>query len=110
MPTGRAATPIAFVRAIAAAYARHGKSPAAALRQARIAPRDLRDTAGRVTAAQFEALSAHAMQELDDEALGWFARRLPWGSYGMLCRGSVTAPTLEVALKRWCRQHRLLTE
>jgi AraC-like DNA-binding protein len=50
------------------------------------------------------------MQELDDEALGWFSRRLPWGSYGMLCRGSLSAPDLGVAIKRWCRHHRLLTE
>jgi AraC-like DNA-binding protein len=50
------------------------------------------------------------MRELDDEALGWFSRRLPWGSYGMLCRASITAPNLEVALKRWCRHHRILTE
>jgi AraC-like DNA-binding protein len=49
------------------------------------------------------------MQELDDEALGWFSRRLPWGSYGMLCRASITAPNLGIALKRWCRHHRLLT-
>ncbi len=101
---------MAFVRAVVAAYARYGVDPAAALRQAQIAPQRLRETAGLVTAAQFEALSAHAMQELDDEALGWFDRRLPWGSYGMLCRGSVAAPTLGVALKRWCRQHRLLTD
>ena len=64
----------------------------------------------RVTAAQFEALNAHAMQELDDEALGWFTRRLPWGSYGMLCRASLGAPDLGVAIKRWCRHHRLLTD
>jgi AraC-like DNA-binding protein len=57
-----------------------------------------------------EILSGAAMQELDDEALGWFSRRLPWGSYGMLCRASLTSPTLGVALKRWCRHHRLLTE
>jgi len=101
---------MAFVRAIVAAYARYGVDPAGALRQAQIAPQRLREAAGLVTAAQFEALSAHAMQELDDEALGWFGRRLPWGSYGLLCRGSVTAPTLGVALKRWCRQHRLLTD
>ena len=50
------------------------------------------------------------MRELDDEALGWFSRRLPWGSYGMLCRASLTAPTLDVALRRWCRHHGLLTE
>src|SRR6185312_3737852 len=105
-----AATPMAFVRAIVSAYTRYGLDPAGALRQAQIAPQRLREIDGRITAAQFEALSAHAMQELDDEALGWFGRRLPWGSYGLLCRASVTAPTLGVALKRWCRQHRLLTD
>jgi AraC-like DNA-binding protein len=56
-----------------------------------------------------EALSAAAMQELDDEGLAAFGRRLPWGSYGMLARASLTAPTLGVALKRWCRHHGLLT-
>src|SRR3990167_346259 len=49
------------------------------------------------------------MRELDDEALGWFARPLPWGSYGMLARASLSAPTLGAALKRWCRHHGLLT-
>ena len=28
----------------------------------------------------------------------------------MLCRASLTSPTLGVALKRWCRHHRLLTD
>jgi AraC-like DNA-binding protein len=55
-------------------------------------------------------LSGAAMQELDDEGLGAFARRLPWGSYGMLARASLTAPDLGVALKRWCRHHGLLTD
>ncbi|MDH6591494.1 AraC-like DNA-binding protein [Variovorax sp. TBS-050B] len=106
----RAATPMAFVRAIVRAYEHYGVSPAAALAQAQIAPRDIDRADARVTAAQFEALNAHAMQELDDEALGWFSRRLPWGSYGMLCRASLTAPDLGVAIKRWCRHHRLLTD
>jgi hypothetical protein len=52
-----------------------------------------------------ELLSGTAMQELDDEGLGWFSRRLPWGSYGMLARASLSAPNLGVALKRWCRHH-----
>ena len=56
-----------------------------------------------------ESISSMAMQELDDEALGWFSRRLPWGSYGMLARASLSAPTLGVALRRWCRHHGLLT-
>lgn len=57
-----------------------------------------------------EWLSAAAMKALDDEALGWFSRRLPWGSYGMLVRASLTAPDLGTALKRWCRHHGLLTD
>jgi AraC-like DNA-binding protein len=57
-----------------------------------------------------EWMSEAAMRELDDEALGWFRRRLPWGSYGMLVRASLTAPTLGVAMQRWCRHHNLLTD
>ncbi|MDM0114856.1 AraC family transcriptional regulator [Variovorax sp. J22R133] len=108
--SSRAATPMAFVQAIVLAYGRYGRDPAQALSEAQIAPRELRNPKARVTAAQFEVLNAHAMQELDDEALGWFTRRLPWGSYGMLCRASLTAPDLGVAIKRWCRHHRLLTQ
>lgn len=100
---------MAFVRAIALAYERRGLSPGAALRKARIAPSELPHDERRVTALQFERLCAFAMQELDDEAPGWFGRRLPWGSYGMLARASISAPTLGLALARWCRHHGLLT-
>jgi AraC-like DNA-binding protein len=106
----RAATPMAFVKGVVRAYERHGTDPAGALAEAQIAPASLRQADARVTASQFEALCRVAMQELDDEALGWFSRRLPWGSYGMLARASLTSPNLGVALKRWCRHHRLLTE
>ena len=105
-----AATPIAFVRAIVQAYERRGISPANALAQAQIAPVELLDSASRITAWQMERISGLAMQELDDEALGWFSRRLPWGSYGMLARASLSAPTLGVALKRWCRHHGLIAD
>ena len=105
-----AATPIAFVQAIVQAYERRGFSPANALAQAQIAPAALLDSASRITAWQMERISGLAMQELDDEALGWFSRRLPWGSYGMLARASLSAPTLGVALKRWCRHHGLIAD
>jgi len=104
-----AATPIAYVAAIAHACLRAGIDPAELLKSAQIAPELLQDTQARVTATQFERLSLLAMQALDDEALGWFSRPLPWGSYGMLARASLSAPTLGVALKRWCRHHGLLT-
>jgi AraC-like DNA-binding protein len=107
-PSPVAATPIAYVQAILLAYARYGKNPAAALRKAQIAPQQLQNPGGRITAGQMQQISEHAMQELDDEALGWFSRRLPWGSYGMLARASISAPTLQVALQRWCRHHGLI--
>ncbi len=104
-----AATPIAFVQAIVSAYLRYGKDPANALRLAQIAPDQLMQPEARITARQMEVLSGTAMQELDDEGLGAFTRRLPWGSYGMLARASISSPNLGVALKRWCRHHALLT-
>jgi AraC-like DNA-binding protein len=103
-----AATPIAFVKAIVQAYARYGKDPHDVLMKAQIAPDQLQNPNGRITAWQMQQISGTAMQELDDEALGWFSRRLPWGSYGMLARASISAPTLHVALQRWCRHHGLI--
>jgi AraC-like DNA-binding protein len=110
MPAPPAATPMAFVRAMVLAHERRGLDATAALKQAQITPAQLRDPRARITAAQMELVSALAMQQLDDEALGWFSRRLPWGSYGMLCRASITSPHLGLALARWCRHHRLLTD
>lgn len=107
---GRAETPIAFIQAIAAAYTQRGLRVDAALKKAQIEPKLLKKNNARVTAMQMELMSGMAMQELDDEGLGWFSRRLPWGSYGMLVRASLTSPTLGVALTRWCRHHGLLTE
>jgi len=104
-----AATPVAFVAAIVHACQCVNLDPAQLLKEAQIAPDLLATADARVTTAQFERLSLLAMQALDDEALGWFERRLPWGSYGMLARASLGAPTLELALKRWCRHHALLT-
>lgn len=93
------------------AYERRGLDPRPALRKAGVREGEaVGEPAPRIAVEPFEALSALAMRELDDEALGWFSRRLPWGSYGMLLRASLTSPTLGVALRRWCRHHGLLTE
>ncbi|HQR86685.1 MAG TPA: AraC family transcriptional regulator [Limnohabitans sp.] len=107
---GRAETPIAFIQAIAAAYEQRGLRVDDALKQAQIEPKLIKKNNARVTAMQMELISGLAMQELDDEGLGWFSRRLPWGSYGMLVRASLTSPTLGLALARWCRHHGLLTD
>ncbi|MFZ4287842.1 AraC family transcriptional regulator [Variovorax sp. HJSM1_2] len=101
---------MAFVHGVLQAYVAYGKSPQRVLEAAQITPKMLANPASRVTAAQFELLSASAMQELDDEALAWFSRPLPWGSYGLLCRASLSAPNLGVALQRWCRHLHLLVD
>ena len=105
-----AVTPVAFVLAIVQAYEKYGKDPTQALHSAQIKPEFLRNSGHRISALQMERISGAAMQELDDEALGWFSRRLPWGSYGMLARASISAPNLGVALQRWCRHHGLIAD
>ena len=95
-----AVTPIAFVRMLLMAYAKYGVDPTAALQRAEIAPALLARRKGTVTSWQLQVLAGEAMRELDDEALGWFSRRLPWGSYVMLLRASLTSPNLGVALRR----------
>lgn len=104
-----ARTPFAFVQCVLTAYERRHQPADAALEKAQIAPDARGRWPARVSSLQFERLCAAAMQELDDEALGWFERPLPWGSYGMLARASISAPSLRVALRRWCRHHGLLT-
>ncbi|RMX00766.1 AraC family transcriptional regulator [Allofranklinella schreckenbergeri] len=104
------ASPVAFVLTILEAYRRKGKSSVQALEHAHITPADWRNPNGCITALQMERLSTHAMRDLDDEALGWLSRPLPWGSYGLLARASISAPNLRVALTRWCRHHNLLTQ
>jgi AraC-like DNA-binding protein len=80
------------------------------LDRGQITPALLRDPQGRITAKQLEIVSEGAMRQLDDEALGWFTRKLPWGTLGMMCRASLPSPDLHVALRRWFRHHRLVTE
>jgi AraC-like DNA-binding protein len=101
---------MAFARAIVAAYARHNQNPVEALKLAQITPSQLQKPDAHITAHQMEVLSGAAMQELDDEGLAAFSRKLSWGSYGMLARASLSSPDLGVALKRWCRHHALLTD
>jgi len=107
---GDALTPMAFVHAILLAYEKYGVDPAGLLARAGIPRADLRRKGARITGRQMELVSEHAMRELDDEALGWYHRRLAWGTYGFLFRASLTSPNLEVALRRWFRHHGLLVD
>jgi AraC-like DNA-binding protein len=105
-----AATPMAFARVIAQAMAYGGVNAGEILKLAQITPAQLAKPDARITSLQMEALSGAAMQALDDEGLGAFGRKLPWGSYGMLARASLTSADLGLAIKRWCRHHGLIAE
>ncbi|RJG00677.1 AraC family transcriptional regulator [Noviherbaspirillum sedimenti] len=105
-----ATSPIAFVNAILLAYKKYGVDPDEMLKHAQIQPELLGERNGRITARQLEIFTEGAMRQLNDETLGWFARKLPWGTYGMLCRASLSSPNLGVALRRWFRHHLLITE
>ena len=101
---------MAFVQAILRAYAAQNKSPAKALEFAQITPSQAKKASAHITALQMERISSFAMHELNDEVLGCLSRQLPWGTYGMLVRASLTSPTLGMALKRWCRHHGLVAD
>ncbi|MBL0421752.1 AraC family transcriptional regulator [Ramlibacter sp. AW1] len=100
--------PMAYAQVIVQAMQAAAVSPSSALRQAQITPTQLQRSQARLTARQLEVLSGTAMQALDDEALGAFSRRLPWGSYGMLARASISSANLGLAMHRWCRHHGLI--
>ncbi|MEY2618946.1 MAG: hypothetical protein RL522_1948 [Pseudomonadota bacterium] len=101
---------MAFARVIVGALRRGGVGPEESLQLAQITPKELQQTGGHISALQMEWLSGAAMQALDDEALGAYSRRLPWGSYGMLARASLSAPDLGLAIRRWCRHHGLIAD
>ena len=81
-----------------------------ALEDAGIAPALLDEAAARVTAEQYVALFALLMERLDDEALGFLTRRLRCGSFALMTRSTLGAPTFEVALRRVARTFDLLQD
>ena len=101
---GQSVTPMAFVRGMARALSKAQLPLNAWLEKAQ-----LDQPLATIAAAQMEVASEWAMRALNDEALGWFERALPWGSYGMLARASMGAHNLGIAMRRWSRHHGLLT-
>jgi AraC-like DNA-binding protein len=104
----RRETPIALVAGILRAYRRYGANPLGALQRADIPAELLQNPAARITARQIEVFTETAMRELDDEGIGMYTQRLPWGSFEMITRACQGSENLEVALRRWCRYRRLM--
>ncbi|MDR9468226.1 AraC family transcriptional regulator [Marinospirillum sp.] len=65
---------------------------------------------GRVTVRQFALLYRLLVEEMDDETPGFFSRPLRSGALKFLCLGLLDAPSLQVALYRYCQYFRVLLD
>jgi len=69
---------------------------------------DLGDSARHVSFETYAAVVTRAMLAMDDEGLGHYARRIPFGSWSMMCYAATNSRTLGEALQRYCRFFLLL--
>ncbi|QBQ99353.1 AraC family transcriptional regulator [Paraburkholderia pallida] len=82
----------------------------AALVDARIDPALLDEAGARVTAEQYATLLSLLIERRDDEGLGLFSRRLRRGSFALVARSALGAPSLATALRRAARTFSLLQD
>jgi AraC-like DNA-binding protein len=89
-----------------------GAGPACArwLIDAGIEPGLLAQDAARVTAEQYVALFALLMDRRNDEFLGFLSRPMRRGSFALVARSTLGAPTLAHALRRLCATLNLLQD
>jgi AraC-like DNA-binding protein len=98
---------VQFVRAVLRQTVHHGLDPVALLRKNRISPRLMFEDDARISVERFADLQVSTMLALQDEALGYAARRLPIGSWSMMCHAVIGSATLGQALSRYCRFYQL---
>jgi AraC-like DNA-binding protein len=101
---------IGFVKGILAGVGRAGLSPGSLLEHAGIATSLLHDRQARIPVARYAALYRLINDSLDDEGFALFSRPLRRGSFELLCRAVLSAPTLEAALERIARFLRLVLD
>ncbi len=106
--------PIAFVHGMLSGIrARGADAPLCidtALQDAGIEPALLDEMSSRITAEQYVALFALLMDRLGDEGLCFLSRRLRRGSFALMTRSTLGAPTFEVALRRVMHTFSLLQD
>lgn len=66
----------------------------------------LEDSA-RISIERFADLQANTMQAMNDEGLGYSSRRMPIGSWAMMCQAVISSETLGQAMNRYCRFYQL---
>jgi AraC-like DNA-binding protein len=92
-----------FARAVLKHTVENGIDPIELLRRNRIPPRLLLEDSARISIERFADLQVSTMLALGDETLGYAARRLPIGTWSMMCHAVIGSGTLGQALSRYCR-------
>jgi len=85
----------------------HGLDPVALLRRNRISPRLLLEEDARISIERFADLQVSTMLAMEDEFLGYASRRMPIGSWSMMCHAVIGSANLGQALSRYCRFYKL---
>ena len=98
---------VRFARAVLKQTVQHGLDPIALLRKNRISPRLLLEDEARISVERFADLQVSTMLALQDEALGYASRRMPIGSWSMMCHAVIGSATLGQALSRFSRFYQL---
>ena len=102
--------PIAFVHGMLSGVTARGMPVGGFLLEAGIAPQLLEQRGARVTADQYVTLLRLLIERLDDDALGFLSRPFKRGSFALVARSAIGAPTLEVAMRRVARTFQLLQD
>jgi AraC-like DNA-binding protein len=96
-----------FARAVLKHTVEHGLEPVSLLRKNRISPRLLLEDNARISVERFADLQVSTMLAMEDEALGYADRRMPIGSWSMMCHAVIGSENLGQALARFCRFYQL---
>jgi AraC-like DNA-binding protein len=96
-----------FVRAVLQHTVAHNLDPIKLLRENRISPRLLMEDSARISIERFADLLVSTMIAMEDESLGYAPRRIPLGSWSMMCHAVIGSETLGQALNRYCRFYQL---
>ena len=96
-----------FARAVLRHAVAKGVDPLQLLRGNGISPRLLQEKHARISIERFADLQIGTMRAMQDESLGYCRRRMPLGTWSMMCHAVVGSTTLGQALHRHCRFYSL---
>lgn len=96
-----------FARAVLRHTVSAKLDPVSLLRKNRISPRLLMEDDARISVERFADLQVNTMLAMQDETLGYAPRRIPIGSWSMMCHAVIGSATLGQALSRFCRFYQL---